>query len=94
MKLVMPFMKYKIDEARAGAGTNALALTAAFDEVAVLTETAPYIRRTLGLDDFEVHLLADAAAVAAAPAAAKADAATPGRPAAAYALATITAMAP
>ena len=91
LKLIMPFMKYKIDEARSGAGARALALTASFDEVAVLVETSPYIRRTLGLDQFEVHVLADAAAVAAAPASAKADAATPGHPAAHFSVSPLVA---
>jgi hypothetical protein len=87
MKAVMPFMKFKMDEARAGAGAAALAPVLPFDEASVLRETSPYICRTLGLDALEVHVLADADATAAAPPAAKADAATPGRPAALFHLA-------
>lgn len=79
-KLAMPFVRYKQEEARAGGGLAVLQPSLPFDEAALLAENMHHVARALGLDHFRVHVLSDAKAVAAAPEAAKADAATPGQP--------------
>jgi len=79
-KMVMPFLKFKMDAAKAGGGLAALQPQLAFDEAQVLRQNAQYVCRTLGLDSFQVHSVLDQAQRDAAPAAAKAGDATPGNP--------------
>lgn len=77
----MPFLKYKMDEAKGAVGPAALKARLPFDEKELFQSNAEFIRKSLMLEEpVAVHLVGSAEA-AAAPAAAKVDQATPGRPA-------------
>lgn len=80
-KVAMPFIRYKQEEARCGGGEAVLQPALPFDEAKLLADNGDHVARALGLDAFRVHTLSDAAAVAAAPDAAKAASAEPGQPA-------------
>lgn len=81
MKQVMPFLKFKAEQARSGAGAGALQTTLSFDEAGVLTENLDYIRRSLGLQAVRIHVLESEKEIQEAPAAARAQEALPGKPA-------------
>ena len=77
MKMVMPFIKFKMDEANL-AGASALNTKLMFDEQAVLTENIDFIKRAVGVSEIKICFTTDEAAGS------KADEATPGAPACAY----------
>ena len=77
MKMVMPFIKFKMDEANL-AGASALNTKLMFDEHAVLTENIDFIKRAVGVSEIKICFTTDEAAGS------KADEATPGAPACAY----------
>jgi leucyl-tRNA synthetase len=91
MKMVMPFIKFKQDEAKA-VGEDALSVRLIFDEAGVLNENAAFIAKACGLKAFAVFSSAgdalDGAAAESVAAATsggvKVDAATPGAPAVYY----------
>ena len=84
MKQVMPFLKFKMEEARTLGGARTLLPELPFDEAGVLSENSGYIQRSLGLQAVRVHVLASEAEVAQAPATARAADALPGKPATLY----------
>lgn len=61
-----------------------------FDELMVITDMLPYIKRSLRLDSMSVHLVTDADAVAASPTPLSIAAASPGTPVASWKLEVAT----
>lgn len=90
LKQVMPFLKFKMEEARGAVGPAALQARLPFDERELFESNREFIRRSLGLEAVGVHLTGTPEA-AAAPAAAKVDQATPGKPAVSFVLAAAAA---
>jgi leucyl-tRNA synthetase len=81
MKMVMPFVKFKMNEAKV-AGADALGVRLIFDEAGVLRENADFAARVCGLKSIGVFT-ADASCAekeAAVKGGVKVDQATPGSP--------------
>ena len=53
MKMVMPFIKFKIDETIA-VGPSALSLRLIFDEIAILNENKAFITRVCGIKELNM----------------------------------------
>ena len=89
VKTMLPFLKFKMGQAMGtqpgggAVGVAALALAPPYDEAAVLVDNAAYIAKAVGVrvNAFDVVVLHTAADVDAAPAAARAGEALPGKPA-------------
>jgi hypothetical protein len=88
VKTMLPFLKFKMGQAMGtqpgggAVGVAALALAPPYDEAAVLVDNAAYVAKAVGVrvDAFNVVVLHTAADVDAAPAAARAGEALPGKP--------------
>ena len=74
MKMVMPFIKYKMDETNV-AGVSALSLKSIFNEIDVLSENIDFIKRALHVPEVRICL------TTSDNVGSKADEATPGSPA-------------
>ena len=74
MKMVMPFIKYKMDETNV-AGVSALSLKSIFNEIDVLSENIDFIKRALHVPEVRICL------TTSYNVGSKADEATPGSPA-------------
>eukprot|EP00898_Chlorokybus_atmophyticus_P008880 jgi/Chlat1/8994/Chrsp94S08281 len=84
LKMCMPFVKFKKDEALA-VGAHALDTKLPFEEQAILLENADYVRRALGLENLHIASASNSDALSAAGVdAAKVAAGTPGSPVAIF----------
>ena len=83
MKMVMPFIRFKMDEAKT-AGASALDTKIIFDEMGVLTDNIDFIKRALAIPEITLCFTTDPEAGS------KADEATPGAPACNYVVEEVT----
>lgn len=61
-RLVMPFTKFKMEQALSGAGIDALQQSPAFDEAALLEELEDYLKESIGLECVRIQKADDASA--------------------------------
>lgn len=54
-RFALPFTKFKMEQAERGAGKEALKLTPAFEEAALLEEMKEYLKESIGIEDIQIQ---------------------------------------